>query len=366
LYSTPLHHEQWTSFLDLLAHHTGSRNCFLICANSRHGLSVQAIGGQPLDLSLVKSYNADYAPKDPLRFALIRSGRTGVIDCEDLLPLEEVHASEMFRNINAPLGYRYPGLIALTCTLRRLECISIWRTPEEGPLSADASHLLELLVPHIQSALEIRHVLGIAGQRIADAEVIADASSTATFLLSPGGEIRHSNAAARALLHAGDGLTNTKGILTAAAPRARTALRNLLQTTNTAGFSQPAYHPSRAVSLERTSGGRPLQLLASPVPAVTHTEAEPTILLLVTDPDRPIHLRDDLMRANFNFTPAETEVANGLLTGYTVEEIAALRSVTSGTIRDQLKSLFSKTTTTRQADLIRLLLNLPQPPSTAA
>jgi len=83
----------------------------------------------------------------------------------------------------------------------------------------------------------------------------------------------------------------------------------------------------------------------------------------VTDPEKPTYLRDDLMRAHYSLTPAETEVANGLLTGYSLEEIAALRRVTVGTIRDQLKNLFGKTGTNRQADLVRLLLNLPHPPS---
>ncbi len=73
----------------------------------------------------------------------------------------------------------------------------------------------------------------------------------------------------------------------------------------------------------------------------------PTLLLLVTDPDRPVHLRDDLMRSQYALTRAETEVANGLLTGYSLEEIAALRHVSVGTARDQLKSIFGKTGTKR-------------------
>jgi DNA-binding CsgD family transcriptional regulator len=92
------------------------------------------------------------------------------------------------------------------------------------------------------------------------------------------------------------------------------------------------------------------------------TSAEPTLLLLVTDPERPVHLRDDLMRSQYGFTRAETEVASGLLTGYSVEEIAALRHVSVATVRDQLKRLFGKTGTKRQAELVRLLGSLPQPP----
>jgi DNA-binding CsgD family transcriptional regulator len=365
LYATPLHHEQWERFLTLLCEHTGSKGGFLICADSRLGASVRAQNnGRVLDASATKSYREVYAPQDPYRLPMLRSGRTGVVDCEALVPTDQLLQTGFYQQIIAPAGLRYPTLIVVTCTIRRLEGISFWRTADKGPMDSDGNHLLELLVPHIQAMLEIRHVLSVAGHRIADAEVMADASSTAAFLLSPSGEIRHCNAAAKALLQAGDGLTQSNGTLVAAASRSRSPLRNLLQNATTKGFSQSAYLPSQALSLDRTSGLRPLQLLASPVPPVRGADTEPTLLLLVTDPDRPIHLRDDLMRSHYNLTPAETEVANGLLTGYSLEEIAVLRRVTVSTVRDQLKSIFSKTATNRQADLVRLLLNLPHLPST--
>lgn len=367
LYATPLHPQQWSRLLDLLCLHTGSRNAFLICANNQHTLAVQAMGGAPLDMSMIENYDANYAPTDPLRLPLLRSGRTGVIDCAELLPHEDLWKSEMFRNINGPMGYKFPALVALTCSLRRLEVISFWRTPEEGIMSAEATQLLDLLVPHLRSALEIRQVLGVAQQRLASAEVMADASPTATFLITPRGEIQHCNHAARTLLEQADGLVQYNGCLRAADANARDALRDFLHRppySTPASLEHPASMPgARALSLPRTSGRSPLQLLASPVPRPHDAIASETLLLLVTDPEKPIHLRDDLMRDHFEFTAAETEIANGLLTGYSLEEIATLRRVSSGTVRHQLKSIFRKTATGRQSELIRLLVNLPQSPT---
>ena len=103
-------------------------------------------------------------------------------------------------------------------------------------------------------------------------------------------------------------------------------------------------------------GRRALQLLASPVsgPGIA------TVLLLATDPEEPVILRDDALREHYRFTAAETEVANGLLTGYSLDEIAALRKVKIGTIRDQIKSMLSKTGTSRQMEMVKLLLTLPR------
>ncbi len=46
-------------------------------------------------------------------------------------------------------------------------------------------------------------------------------------------------------------------------------------------------------------------------------------------------------------------------------EIASHRRVSLGTVRNQTKSLLSKTKTDRQSDLVRLLMTLPHPPAAA-
>jgi DNA-binding NarL/FixJ family response regulator len=103
-------------------------------------------------------------------------------------------------------------------------------------------------------------------------------------------------------------------------------------------------------------------LLASPLPHAHRIRSGADLLVLITDPDRTPCFPDNVLRALYTFTPAETEVANGLLMGYSLQEIASLRHVTLGTVRIQVKSLLSKTGTGRQSELVRVLMTLPQPP----
>lgn len=360
LYSAPLQPERWERFLDLLCEHTQSRSSFLICADSRAGLSVRAEGGVPHDPAAIAAYAAEYSGRDPYMLPLIKSGATGVIDPETLLSRTELEESDMYRYLNAPLGYRYPGIVALTCTLRRLEVISFWRSGEEGYLDSNSVRLLELLVPHIQSAMEIRQALGTAHARAQGAEAMADASETPTFLLNGDGELLHANAAAREMLSEEDSLTLQKGVLTAAKSSMCKPLRGLLAGAKSnagatagglSGFGVP-----RPLSLERVSGRRALQLLASPVTGYVGG----SVLLLATDPERPVVLRDDVLREHYGLTSAETEVANGLLTGFALKEIAALGKVTVGTLRDQIKSILAKTGTGKQSELVTLLMKLPK------
>jgi DNA-binding CsgD family transcriptional regulator len=193
-----------------------------------------------------------------------------------------------------------------------------------------------------------------------------DASSTASFLLGPDGEILHANAAARALLTEADGLLEGNGRIQAARPTMKKPLHQLVMGGSSKHALVGASPATRSLALERTSAACPLRLLASPVPnygpSVPGLEAAEGTLLLVTDPEKPIVLRDDVLRAHYGFTSAETEVANGLLTGFSVDEIAALRRVVPGTVRYQIKSIMAKAGTSRQTDLVRLLMSLPRHP----
>lgn len=62
-----------------------------------------------------------------------------------------------------------------------------------------------------------------------------------------------------------------------------------------------------------------------------------------------------LLNVSFDLTEAETEVCRLLLDVRDTEEIAELRSTSVHTIRTQLRTIFAKTQTANQVDLIRLL-----------
>ena len=360
LYSAPLQQQQWQSFLALLCRHTDARFAVLICADTRLGLSIRSKAGSPEVERSIIVYNEQYGRSDPFRTAIIRTPRTGVVQADELLPNEGLLRTDMYRDVLVPLGARYGTILFLTVGLRRMEAISLWRNFDDGPMDEDGNRLLNLVFPHIQKALEIRQVLGVAQQRIAGAEAMVDASATPTFLLTWQGRVLHSNPAAESLLREADGLFLQDNFLLATDPGSREPLRNLLLNARPpipAAFENP---PSRILPLNRSSSRHPLQLLASPLAQKHRSRSSADLVLLVTDPEKPVNLPDDALRALFGFTPAQVEVAIGLLMGYSLEEIASLRGVSVGTVRNQFKAMLSKTGTNRQGDLIRLLMTLPQ------
>ena len=64
----------------------------------------------------------------------------------------------------------------------------------------------------------------------------------------------------------------------------------------------------------------------------------------------------DLLRCHFGLTPAEARLALRLVAGETLRSAAAKLGITYETARTQLKNIFNKTGTSRQAELVVVVL----------
>lgn len=364
LYSAPLQQDQWQRFLTRVCEHTGSNLGVFIAADTASGLAVLASGGTRDHSATVSVYNRQYAQSDPFRPPIVHRCRAnrpeGVYTEDQLIREESFLRTELYRGLLGPANLRHGTITVLACTVRRLDVISLWRSPEEGPISANGRRLMETLVPHVQIALKIRRALGAAEQRLADAEAMANASPTATFVLSRNGRVQHWNTAAEAMIRTGGILTLTNGRLTASHRDHNPLLMKLFQDAASPSYSLSGARSGHVLSLQRPNGQHPLQLLAAPLPETHRRRSQADLLLLVSDPEKPASFPDDMLHALYGLTAAEVEVANGLLMGYSAEEIACLRRVSVGTVRQQVKSMLSKTGTSRQSDMVRLFMTLPQ------
>lgn len=86
----------------------------------------------------------------------------------------------------------------------------------------------------------------------------------------------------------------------------------------------------------------------------------PLIMLTFYHPDFAPPVDSQLLSTALNLTPAECRIALLLLEGLSLKEIASENMVSIDTVKKQLQSIYEKTDTNKQVDLVKLLLNFPR------
>lgn len=201
-------------------------------------------------------------------------------------------------------------------------------------------------VDAIESAVVLQGIL----ERLGTAALIVDVS----------GRVRFHNLSERALL--GDGVSIADGMLRAWSKKDQAKLEGGIE----AALSSRSAVASEAIDLERPSGGRPL--LLSVAPLTTHDaslsiravrDAKRSLaLVLIGDPEQPTSNDPTGALQVMGLTKAEADVAALIGKGSSPRAVAATLGKTEGTVRTDLKHVFSKLDLSRQSELALLVSRL--------
>ena len=116
-----------------------------------------------------------------------------------------------------------------------------------------------------------------------------------------------------------------------------------------------------ALSVSKKSGGRPYSVLVT-APVNVPYDLDHNIhagVIFVSDPEYKVLASADVIASLYGLTPSESRVVSGLVAGKSLNETARGMDITGSTARSYLKTIFAKTYTRSQADLIRLVLSGP-------
>lgn len=92
--------------------------------------------------------------------------------------------------------------------------------------------------------------------------------------------------------------------------------------------------------------------------AGSEVDSDRAAILVINDPSVNTIASSNLLKTLYGFTNKESELAQALGNGLTVNEYCTRAFVTANTARTHLKSIYRKTSTNRQTELIRLLARL--------
>lgn len=218
-----------------------------------------------------------------------------------------------------------------------------------GPAELEA---IEAIFPHIERAAHI--AARFSRERTDGMLETFERMACGGILLGVDGRVVRMNAHAEALV--GVGLNLLAGRLSAIDKIADEDLQRLIREVGPGGYSLNSHIDAPFAPLPRPGGG-PLAVYAMPLIAETPDLFQrANAILVIVDPDANREVRSDFLARAYRLTPAELRLANALAKGSDVKEISELFSISLHTARTQLKSLMAKTGTSRQSDLIALLI----------
>jgi DNA-binding NarL/FixJ family response regulator len=228
--------------------------------------------------------------------------------------------------------------------------LGVHRGRTAGPFEADDQAAFQQALRPFVDVLRVRGEL--AGER-RQTDLVRSALgrvAMAVVTVRSDGTVLDANAAAEAVFARADGVMMREGRLTARTANGQTGLADALARATAA--REPAV-TSTLVERPGAAG----DYLVTVSPAVASSKAA---IVMFRDPEFSDPSTPERLRSLFGLSPAEASVAVALSEGWSVEQIAERQDKSPNTVRVQVQALLAKTGLGRQADLVRLVLNLPQ------
>lgn len=231
---------------------------------------------------------------------------------------------------------------------------------QQDSVNSDSIRLLELLLPHVERALQVNQRLNVVETSLAALMELSQSLPQGVILLSKQREVFYMNEPAEELLRQRDGLTLRRRRIAAL----RASENDRLNACVNAAYrmhDQILSNFDGLLEISRPTGKRNLTLIVVPVRSrtlVTHS-SERVVMILINNPSEFETLPAEELKRVHGLTAAEARLAAALLRGLSLRAYATEARITENTARWQLKQILSKTGTHRQSDLIRLILTGP-------
>jgi DNA-binding CsgD family transcriptional regulator/PAS domain-containing protein len=314
----------------------------------------------PADVARYESHWAFHNPAWT-RSTVVPVGKTFSLD--SLIGQKVFTKTPIFNEWWQPAGWGL-GLIGANLLvedqLTALICVD--NGPLENSIEEKQVRAFEFAVQHILRAVRIqRKFCTLELEREAAADHY-DVHPHGILLVDGGSRVVFANPSARALLASGSGLVLRGNRLEAAEGGALSGL-----IASCVGRPKVGALKGRGGDLEVARGPGRTALKVSIMPLSAEGRVAelpwlglraPVAIVTIADPDLERRRLEQQLRDTFGLTPAESSLAAEIAKGDGRKAAAERRGVALSTARAQLSSIFEKTGTRRQAELVRLVHNV--------
>jgi DNA-binding CsgD family transcriptional regulator/PAS domain-containing protein len=220
---------------------------------------------------------------------------------------------------------------------------------------------LRLLAPHIRRAVTISNLFDMKTVEANTFAATVEALTVGVVLADEDSNIVHTNAAAAAMLAAGDPIVTRHGRIAVQSAATTAALQSAV--AQAAKDEATLGQKGIGIPIPR-QGGDPLVIHVLPLRR-SHTRSgliqSAAAAVFVTSASGPPRLPHDALNQLYDLTPAEIRIFELICEGHTRDAISALLGVSVSTVKSHLIHVFEKTGCRRQVDLVRLAKSLTFP-----
>jgi DNA-binding CsgD family transcriptional regulator/PAS domain-containing protein len=307
-----------------------------------------AMHASPWDFEQLRILNSEYTREIPggyeVAFGDIDTARSTM----ELVSENEFQKSRFYREWVAPQGLRDGCVAKFVQTNNLIGMFSLVTRADRDVITADERRFINLICPHLRRAALINDLLNQSTIAKSIYRATLDNLTTPVFLTDGEGTVTFMNAAGDELVSKGSAIASHRVEIFADALRRAAADDGIALGRRGIGvpLSGQGEAPLMAYVLPlghsdiRTmTGGATVAVFLSG--ALDHVPPTPIVLMTM-----------------FDLTQNEARLALHIGAGDNVPEAAAKLLVSENTVKTQLMSIYAKTGTHRQSELVRLLTDL--------
>ena len=351
IYAALLGESSWQGFLDELTGGTPGSLSTLFFHNFTAGTGgVAYVAGAEGRQDALADYERYYSNINPWmrRVAATPLGR-GVIG-EEIISRNDFNRSEYYSDYVRKNGLETGIGLTLFKSQSFYFLLSMLTDDVDTDRNLARAEVLTRIAPHLQRVFRYYRSEEFHADVLDAGKGIGMATGLAFILVNEDLKVIKASPAAEQALASGRvaGL-DPSGRIRLADPGTQAVLRALLLRRKAPGETEVFSIRDASVQIIRIGRSPAAEFFAGPVAAI----------LIGEDSNQA---RLDRLAARYRLSPGEARVCAGILKGLNLSEIADQAAVTRETVRSQLKSVFSKTGTSSQMDIIRLVAGLSLKP----
>jgi DNA-binding CsgD family transcriptional regulator/PAS domain-containing protein len=338
--------DRWPVVLQTIADAFGAGDASLSAVSQR---DVPWLVAPRTDPAFLQSYGAYYHPLN-LFWQRAASLPVGTVATNRMvLPKETLHSSQFFNEWSRPQGYlSVMGATLLAEDDWRVEFV----VPGKNEFGPEHLKLYEAIAPHLKRAVQLnRRIQTLAIDRQYSFAAL-DSTSQGVLIVDAKARVLFANRACDGAF--ADGLRLNDGMLCGGSLSETASLHLAIAASAQDGASDTC----GSVCISRGGSRSALSLRVIPLRSEAEAIARQNraAIVFVTDPDHTVLPDDQQLQKKFGLTPAEIALVYELVGGSSLQTAADRLSIRIATARTHLHRIFAKTGTTRQAELMRLML----------